>query len=39
MGASLRVVMHNLSGVNDFAELATTPEQIDQSELGFSVER
>jgi methylenetetrahydrofolate reductase (NADPH) len=27
IGASLRVVMHNLSGVNDIAELATTPEQ------------
>jgi methylenetetrahydrofolate reductase (NADPH) len=27
IGASLRVVMHNLSGVNDMAELATTPEQ------------
>jgi hypothetical protein len=27
IGASLRVVMHNLSGVNDIAELATSPEQ------------
>lgn len=27
IGASLRTVMHNLSGVNDVAELATTPEQ------------
>jgi methylenetetrahydrofolate reductase (NADPH) len=27
IGASLRVVMHNLSGVHDMAELATTPEQ------------
>ena len=27
IGASLRAVMHNLSGVNDIAELATTPEQ------------
>jgi hypothetical protein len=27
IGASLRVVMHNLSGVNDNAELATSPEQ------------
>ena len=27
IGASLRAVMHNLSGVNDVAELATTPEQ------------
>jgi methylenetetrahydrofolate reductase (NADPH) len=27
IGASLRAVMHNLSGVSDIAELATTPEQ------------
>ena len=27
IGASLRVVMHNLSGVHDMAELAITPEQ------------
>ena len=27
IGASLRIVMRNLSGVNDIAELATTPEQ------------
>lgn len=27
IGASLRTVMHNLSGVSDIAELATTPEQ------------